>query len=100
MLLVLAFLLWKDRKRLSVGVLTGWFLLLYGVGRFFIEMLRWYETEMILWQSGGLRFTISQVISLAMVVVGIFLIVKGRRTAPVAPHGSALSEISAIHDSQ
>jgi phosphatidylglycerol:prolipoprotein diacylglycerol transferase len=78
------------RASRPVGVLTGWFLLLYGVGRFFIEMLRWYESEMILIQSP--RFTFSQLISLLMVVAGLLLIFRKRRAAiskPEKPVGEA-----------
>ena len=77
MLLVFTYLLVRDRKPHPRGEGTGWFLLLYGIGRFFIEMLRWYESEMILISSP--RFTISQLISAAMVIAGVVLIVASNR---------------------
>lgn len=73
------------RTPLVNGVLTGWFLILYGVGRFFIEMLRWYEHEMILWQGGAWRLTISQLLSAAMIAVGIVLIVYVNRKSGETP---------------
>ena len=95
MLLVFAILMIADRKPMLRGVVTGWFLLLYGVGRFFIEMLRWYEHEMILFAAP--RFTLSQLLSAAMIILGIILIVRGRhagktvqdRIAPIS-HVSGL----------
>lgn len=93
MLLVFAFLFWRDRKPLTKGMLTGWFLLLYGVGRFFIEMLRWYESEMVLMTSP--RFTISQLISLALVLAGIILLVRSRTEAKsVANRADFKSQVS------
>ena len=81
MLIVFAvlMLLGKAARRpvLPMGVLTGWFLALYGVGRFFIEMLRWYESEMIVILSP--RFTFSQLISLLMAALGLVLIFRTRR---------------------
>jgi phosphatidylglycerol:prolipoprotein diacylglycerol transferase len=83
MFLVFIGLMIAGRERLALGLLTGMFLMLYGIGRFFIEMLRWYESEMILIRSP--RFTISQLISLGMVAVGIYLIVRSRRRPPPPP---------------
>lgn len=84
MLVVFAALLLYDRKPRATGLLTGIFLAAYGVGRFFIESLRWYENEMILLQSGTVRVTISQIISAAMVVCGIALILRSRGQKPSA----------------
>ena len=83
MLLVFGGLLLFDRTRGGqrppqvTGVLTGWFLVLYGIGRFFIEMLRWYESEMVLMTSP--RFTFSQLLSAAMMVAGVILIIAAKR---------------------
>jgi len=76
MLAVFGFLMWRDRIPQAIGRLTGWFLLLNGAGRLYIESLRWYESGMILVQSGAVRVTISQLISLAMVLLGIALLVR------------------------
>jgi phosphatidylglycerol:prolipoprotein diacylglycerol transferase len=82
MLVVLGALLFLDRTHLALGKLTGWFLLLYGCGRFLIEQIRWYEASMILWQNGALRFTFSQAISLGMIGVGAWLLLRRVRLAP------------------
>jgi prolipoprotein diacylglyceryltransferase len=54
--------------------LTGLFLLLYGIGRFFNEQYRWYEREMVIVQTEGFRLTFSQIISLVMILAGLALI--------------------------
>ena len=76
MLVVFACLLLWDRRARGTGQLTGIFLLLYGMGRFYIESLRWYEHQMILFQAGPARLTISQVISAAMILCGVALIAR------------------------
>jgi phosphatidylglycerol:prolipoprotein diacylglycerol transferase len=78
-LLIFAFLMWYDRRPRPAGRITGLFLLLYAVGRFANEQLRWYESEMVLWRGAGGRFTISQAISLLMIVAGALLIAKSLR---------------------
>ena len=63
--------------------MTGLFLLFYGVGRFYIESLRWYEHQMILLQVGAMRLTISQVISAAMILCGVALIARSFKQSAV-----------------
>jgi phosphatidylglycerol:prolipoprotein diacylglycerol transferase len=84
MVLLFGGLMLYDRRPHPTGRLTGLFLLLYGIGRFFIEQLRWYEREMILYQSGTARLTFSQVVSLVMVIGSLVLIVRAvRKPAPL-----------------
>jgi len=78
-LLIFAFLMLYDRRPRPAGRITGLFLLLYGVGRYANELLRWYETEMVLWRGAGGRFTISQAISLLMIVAGALLVARSLR---------------------
>lgn len=73
-LLIFAFLMLYDRRPRPTGRITGLFLLLYGVARFLNEQFRWYESEMVLWRGAGGRFTISQAISLLMIVAGALLV--------------------------
>ncbi|MCL4305352.1 prolipoprotein diacylglyceryl transferase [bacterium] len=74
MLALFGFLLWRDRVPLREGVLTGWFLALYGLWRYYVEGLRWYESGMVFGQLGAHRITFSRIISVLMVVAGIYLI--------------------------
>ncbi|MBU0509804.1 prolipoprotein diacylglyceryl transferase [bacterium] len=82
-LVIFAGLMLYDRRPRPTGVVTGLFLLLYGIGRYFNEQLRWYEHEMVLIQTSGFRLTFSQVISIAMILLGILLLLTvRRRTSP------------------
>ncbi len=83
MLVVFAVLLLFDRKPRPLGMLTGLFLVLYGVWRFYLEGMRWYEEGMILTSFGDMQFTLSRLISAGMVIVGIFLYLKVKGNSPV-----------------
>lgn len=69
---VFAFLLWWRRRRKFEGELVLWYFALYSLGRFFIEGLR---TDSLM--LGPLR--VAQLISLAGVGGGLWLIQRGRR---------------------
>jgi phosphatidylglycerol---prolipoprotein diacylglyceryl transferase len=75
MFLLFGGLMVYDRKPHAMGKVTGIFLAAYGVWRFFNESQRWYEHEMILFQS-PFRFTFSQLLSAGMVILGIYLILR------------------------
>jgi phosphatidylglycerol---prolipoprotein diacylglyceryl transferase len=82
MMILFPISLWYAGKKHAVGVVTGWFLLLYGIGRYIIEGLRWYESEMILFQAGDYRFTFSRLISVAMILLGAYLLLTRRKVTP------------------
>jgi phosphatidylglycerol:prolipoprotein diacylglycerol transferase len=88
MMLLFPLALWYASKPRAEGIVTGWFLGLYGLGRYVIEGLRWYESEMILFQSGEYRFTFSRLISLGMILAGVYLL-RTRRKIPVGLGNSA-----------
>lgn len=75
-LLIFAFLMLHDRRPRPAGRITGLFLLLYGAGRYANELLRWYESEMVLWRGDGFRFTFSQAISLLLIAAGVLLVLR------------------------
>ncbi len=77
MLAVFGGLLAYDKPALPMGKLTGIFLLLNGVGRYLNEQIRWYESGMVLLQTGNFRLTFSQLLSIGLVVIGIVLILRG-----------------------
>jgi phosphatidylglycerol---prolipoprotein diacylglyceryl transferase len=79
MLILFGSLMLYDRKRHPTGRMTGIFLIAYGVWRFFNESLRWYEHEMIIWQTDAFRLTVSQVLSAIMVICGAWLLWKSYR---------------------
>lgn len=86
MVMLFLFLLWRDRTPLGKGVLTGTFLILYGIWRYYVEGLRWYEDGMIFGHIGDHRITFSRIISAAMVVIGVYLI--SRKSEPDSPQPS------------
>ena len=78
-LLVLAgALLWCARQplRLKPGVLTGWYLVSYGVWRFGVEFVRGDNAPV----AGALTF--SQVVSIPLVLLGVWLLWRRRGRAP------------------
>jgi len=87
-LLVFILLLVIDRKPRADGFLLYLFFIFYGIGRFVIDLFRYYESSMILLPVGAKGLSMNQGISLAFIVIGIFLLVWQRRqsragTAPV-----------------
>jgi len=76
-------LLIYDRAPRPAGRIVGWFLGLYGIGRFFNEQFRWYESEMVL-LSDGFRLTFSQVISIGLILCGFFLVLRSYRKKAAA----------------
>ena len=79
-LVVLALLLALDRRPRPQGQLFAFYLILAGIGRFSIDLLRYYEANAYVMGS----FTVSQLISVGLCLVGILLLVRTRQ-APVAP---------------
>jgi phosphatidylglycerol:prolipoprotein diacylglycerol transferase len=75
---VLAFLFWRTDARYKPGLLTGVFVLGYGLSRFFVEFYRQPDAglENLSW---GL--TMGQTLTLPMILAGLYLIAtaKGRR---------------------
>lgn len=65
-----------SRKPRPLGVVSGWFLLLYGVFRFAIEFFRMPDQQLgfVL----GHWMTMGQVLTLPMVILGLYLIVSAK----------------------
>ena len=64
------------RKRRAEGLIVGWMLTLYGVFRIFVEMFREPDSQMGFF--AGI-FTMGQLLSVPMVLVGVWLIVRALR---------------------
>lgn len=68
--ILLFFFLWSIRKKLKpAGLMFGIYLILTGVERFFIELIR-VNTRYVV---AGLSFTQAEMISLILIIAGIFL---------------------------
>jgi phosphatidylglycerol:prolipoprotein diacylglycerol transferase len=87
--LILWFLFWKTEARYQPGKLVGTFILVYGISRFLVEMVRQPDQglENLSW---GL--TMGQTLTVPMILGGIFLIATARgrrqRVEPIAGHES------------
>lgn len=79
-LLLFAFL-WSIRGRIKYsGVLFGIYMILAGVERFFVELIR-VNTK---YHVAGISFTQAEMISLIMVIGGVILIVNGLKNKKTA----------------
>jgi phosphatidylglycerol:prolipoprotein diacylglycerol transferase len=90
-LMFLAFmLLWQLRKRAwGTGAIFGVYLMLAGVERFFIEILRAKDDRFLA------GFTLAQLTSVLVALAGVVVFSRLRNTAPVAP-GAYLSPSTAV----
>jgi phosphatidylglycerol:prolipoprotein diacylglycerol transferase len=68
-LLILAVLLLLARRLERPGALFSLFLLLYGLSRFAVDFLRYYDAGNVLGSVGGVRITIHQALSAGVVIV-------------------------------
>ncbi|MEA3018379.1 MAG: phosphatidylglycerol---prolipoprotein diacylglyceryl transferase [Sphingomonadales bacterium] len=80
---VLAFMFWRTRARYQPGRLVGAFLLVYGLSRFLVEMVR-QPDEGLEHLSWGL--SMGQTLTVPMILGGVYLIATaGRRRERVEP---------------
>ncbi len=83
-------LFWKTRARWQPGRLVGAFILVYGISRFLVELVRQPDVglENLSW---GL--SMGQTLSLPMILGGLYLVVtaprRAQRVVPVAGHEAA-----------
>jgi phosphatidylglycerol---prolipoprotein diacylglyceryl transferase len=75
---MLGVLLLLDRRRRADGVLSSVFFILYGLFRFFIDFVRFYEAS-VQFKVMGFAFTYNQMISLMMAVFGVVLLMVTSR---------------------
>ena len=75
---ILWFMFWKTRARYQPGKLVGTFILVYGISRFLVEMVRQPDQglEHLSW---GL--SMGQTLSLPMIVGGLYLVATARKRA-------------------
>ncbi len=86
---ILLWLAWRRGALKRPGLITGLFLAGYGVARFIVEFFRqpdlqFYETNpngFALSLSPEIGLTMGQLLSLPMILLGIFLLVNARRSA-------------------
>jgi len=93
LLVVLLWLVWRRGAFKRPGLVTGIFLAGYGISRFLVEFVRQPDAQFIsdgnplglAWHIGGYGLTMGQILSLPMILVGLWLILRvRRRSAAVA----------------
>jgi phosphatidylglycerol---prolipoprotein diacylglyceryl transferase len=75
--LMFAVLWWLSSRPRARYVVSGWFAILYGLGRFLLEFVRVPDAQLGYLAFGWL--TMGQVLSVPLVVVGVVLVVAGLR---------------------
>ncbi|UWR44074.1 prolipoprotein diacylglyceryl transferase [Phaeobacter inhibens] len=89
-----AVLLWLVYRRGALrqpGWITGVFLAGYGAARFVVEFVRQPDAQFVTvenplglaWQIGGYGLTMGQLLSLPMIAIGVFLVLRRRSTAEI-----------------
>lgn len=90
LLAVVLFLAFKRGWLKRPGAITGMFLLIYGASRFLIEIFRQPDAQFIgpdnpigfaVALSPALGLTMGQILTIPMIVIGIFLILQAKRVA-------------------
>ncbi|MBL4916119.1 prolipoprotein diacylglyceryl transferase [Szabonella alba] len=85
--LVLIWLVWRGRALFRPGLVAGVFFAGYGAARFFVEFVRQPDLQFVTagnplglaWHIGGYGLTMGQILSLPMILAGLWLILRARR---------------------
>lgn len=88
LLVVLLWMAWRRDGFKKPGLLTGVFLVGYGISRFLVEFVRQPDAQFIsdgnplglAWHIGGYGLTMGQILSLPMILLGLWLITRARRS--------------------
>lgn len=86
---LLIWLVWRRGAFKTPGLVMGAFLAGYGLARFAVEFVRQPDAQFVTesnplglaWQVGGYGLTMGQILCLPMIAVGVFFILRARRTA-------------------
>ncbi|WP_435204355.1 prolipoprotein diacylglyceryl transferase [Tateyamaria sp. 1078] len=91
LMIVLLWMVWRRDALKRPGLTCGTFFAFYGVGRFLIEFVRQPDAQFIspgnplglAWHVGGYGLTMGQILSLPMILLGLWLITRARRRGAV-----------------
>ncbi|MGA9252495.1 MAG: prolipoprotein diacylglyceryl transferase [Roseobacter sp.] len=86
---ILIWLVWRRDALKRPGTVAGVFFAGYGLSRFFVEFFRQPDAQFVspdnplglAWHLGGYGFTMGQILSAPMIVLGFVLILRARRAA-------------------
>ena len=87
---VLIWLVWARGALKRPGTVAGVFFAGYGAARFLVEFVRQPDAQFVsegnplglAWHLGGWGLTMGQILSLPMILLGLWLVVRARRAAP------------------
>ena len=93
LLVLLIWLVWRRDAFKRPGLICGTFLAGYGLARFAVEFVRQPDAQFVApgnplglaWQFGGYGLTMGQILSVPMILLGLFLLVRARRIGAVRP---------------
>ena len=93
LMIVLLWLVWARKAFKTPGRVLGVFMVGYGLSRFLVEFVRQPDAQFIspgnplglAWHIGGYGLTMGQILSLPMILVGLWLIRRARRRAQPQP---------------
>jgi prolipoprotein diacylglyceryltransferase len=80
-LAILVVLLAVERRGNPPGYLCGLFFVLYAIGRFLVELVRWHEPSLVALTMAGVEITTYQVICVGLLAVGSYFLLTARPAA-------------------
>ena len=91
LLVLLIWLVWRHDAFKRPGLVCGTFLAGYGMARFAVEFVRQPDAQFVgqgnplglAWQVGDYGLTMGQLLSLPMIALGLYLVWRARRAAPL-----------------
>jgi phosphatidylglycerol:prolipoprotein diacylglycerol transferase len=89
LLVLLLWMVWRRNAFKKPGLVCGTFLAGYGLARFAVEFVRQPDAQFVsvgnplglAWHMGGYGLTMGQLLSLPMIAIGLWLILRARRRA-------------------
>ncbi|WP_299368980.1 prolipoprotein diacylglyceryl transferase [uncultured Tateyamaria sp.] len=92
LLVLLLWMVWRRGAYKRPGLVCGTFLAGYGLARFAVEFVRQPDAQFVsegnplglAWQMGGYGLTMGQILSLPMILIGAWLILRARARPPLA----------------
>jgi phosphatidylglycerol:prolipoprotein diacylglycerol transferase len=92
LLVLFAYLIWRRGWFRFPGAIAGLFFIGYGAARFFVEFFRQPDAQFVTAENplglylhfGGLGLTAGQLLSLPMIIAGLWVLARARQALPQA----------------
>ncbi len=87
LLILFTYLIWRRGWLKYPGRIAGLFFIGYGLARFLVEFVRQPDAQFIsagnplglAWQMGGYGLTMGQILTIPMILVGLWFLLRARR---------------------